>query len=182
MTHSRKQHRDHGDRRARFEEQPSRSSWSSATSAMLVVCVLLAGVFAYLVTSAPGAQSEPDAGVAVATAGQDVQLPLATFSDGAARFYRYTTAGGREIRFFVMRSSDGVVRAAFDACDTCFRDRRGYRQQGDVMVCNKCSRSFRSVDINVLQGGCNPAPLERAVVGDQVVLRAAALEAGEGYF
>ena len=75
-----------------------------------------------------------------------------------------------------------MVRAAFDACDTCYRAKLGYRQQGDVMLCNKCQRSFRSVDINVLQGGCNPAPLERAVVGDQVVITAAALALGTDYF
>jgi uncharacterized membrane protein len=34
----------------------------------------------------------------------------------------------------------------------------------------------------VLQGGCNPAPIERSVEGDRVVLRAAALEQGQIYF
>lgn len=81
-----------------------------------------------------------------------------------------------------MKSSDGVVRAALDACDTCYRERKGYHQQGDVMVCNNCRRTFRSVDINVLQGGCNPAPLERTVVGDHLVLTAASLELGAVYF
>jgi uncharacterized membrane protein len=89
----------------------------------------------------------------IAGAGTDVSLPVATFADGRARFYRYATSAGREVRFFVMKSSDGVLRAAFDACDTCYRDKLGYHQEGDVMVCNKCGRTFRSVDINVLQGG-----------------------------
>ena len=118
----------------------------------------------------------------IAGAGSDVTLPVSTFADGAARFYRYTTTAGREARFFVMKSSDGVVRAAFDACDTCYRERKGYRQQGDVMVCNSCRRTFRSVDINVLQGGCNPGPLERTVVGDQLVLTGASIELGAMYF
>ena len=39
------------------------------------------------------------------------------------------------------------------------------------MVCNNCGRQFRSVDVNVLQGGCNPAPIERAVSGDRVVMK-----------
>jgi uncharacterized membrane protein len=38
------------------------------------------------------------------------------------------------------------------------------------------------VDINVLQGGCNPAPLERRVVGDHLVLTGTALERGGTYF
>jgi uncharacterized membrane protein len=112
----------------------------------------------------------------------DVTLAASLFGDGQARFYRYTTSIGREIRFFVMKSSDGVVRAAFDTCDVCYRERRGYRQSGDVMICNNCGRTFPSNSINVIQGGCNPAPVERSIQGDRVVLKAASLELGAAYF
>ncbi len=114
--------------------------------------------------------------------GQDVRLGAAAFADGRARFYRYTTAAGREFRFFVMRSADGVVRAAFDACDVCYQKRRGYHQSGDNMVCNNCGRAFRSVDVNVISGGCNPSPLERTIVDDHVVITTAAIERGAAYF
>lgn len=114
--------------------------------------------------------------------GQDLRLATSLFNDGKARFYRYTTATGREIRFFVLRSSDGVVRAAFDACDVCYEKRRGYHQRGDVMICNNCGRSFRSVNVNVITGGCNPGPLERTLTSDQVVIAAASIEAGANYF
>lgn len=122
----------------------------------------------------------PAASAAVAHG--DVVLDAAEFADGQARFYRYTTARGQEVRFFVMKSRDGVIRAAFDACDVCYRERKGYRQQGDEMLCINCSRTFRSNDINVLQGGCNPAPLERVVEGGNVIMRASAIEAGAWYF
>lgn len=148
---------------------------------MLALSALLGVVLVYVIVSGSRASSQV-AITEIAGAGSDVTLPVATFADGAARFYRYTTTAGREVRFFVMKSSDGVVRAAFDACDTCYRERKGYHQQGDVMVCNNCRRTFRSVDINVLQGGCNPAPLERTVVGDQLVLTAASIELGAMYF
>ncbi|MBI2834074.1 MAG: DUF2318 domain-containing protein [Acidobacteria bacterium] len=115
-------------------------------------------------------------------AGRDVTLAASTFDDGRARFYRYATSIGRDILFFVMKSSDGVVRAAFDACDVCYRERKGYRQSGDLMICNNCERAFRSVDINVLQGGCNPAPIERGVEAGQILLKAADLDLGAAYF
>ena len=114
--------------------------------------------------------------------GGDVTLPLSEFADGNARFYNYTTAAGKQIRFFVMRSADGVTRAAFDTCDVCFKERRGYRQSGASMICNNCEQAFHSGSINDVRGGCNPAPLERMVVGDRLVLRAAALEQGAFYF
>ena len=176
-----KKHPHHGhDRRAQFEAHPRRKG-VSPTVVMLAASAVFAGVLVYVIAS--GRQSANTVPVTeIAEAGADVNLPVAMFADGAARFYRYTTTPGREITFFVMKSSDGVIRAAFDACDTCYRARLGYQQQGDVMVCNKCGRSFRSVDINVLQGGCNPAPLERNIVGDHVTLKAASLAAGATYF
>ena len=114
--------------------------------------------------------------------GQEVRLAAASFANGQAKFYRYLTAAGREIRFFVLRSSDGVVRAAFDACDVCYRERKGYHQSGDDMICNNCGRAFRSVNVNVVTGGCNPGPLQRTVVADQIVITPAALESGVSYF
>ena len=180
MSKHKKPHMHPHQRREQFEAHPSR--WTpSPTVLMLAVTVLLFGVMVYVITSRRPSSSQV-AVTAVAGRGADVSLPAATFADGAARFYRYTTAAGHEVKFFVMKSSDGVVRAAFDACDTCYRERRGYHQKGDVMVCNNCGQTFRSVDINVLQGGCNPAPIERTIAGDQVVLTAASLELGATYF
>ncbi|MEM3554980.1 MAG: Fe-S-containing protein, partial [Candidatus Micrarchaeaceae archaeon] len=60
--------------------------------------------------------------------------------------------------------------AAFNACDVCYPARKGYHQEGDVMVCNNCGRRFPTNQINIVRGGCNPAPLERAVDGDTLVI------------
>lgn len=181
MSKHKKPHTHSHERREQFEAaRPSRRALSP-TVLMLAVSALLFGVMVYVIASR-GQTSNQEVMTEIAGTGADVSLPVATFADGVARFYRYTTAAGRELKFFVMRSSDGVVRAAFDACDTCYRERKGYHQQGDVMVCNNCGRTFRSVDINVLQGGCNPAPLERTVVGDQLVVKAASLDLGTTYF
>jgi uncharacterized membrane protein len=177
-----KKHSNHShDRRAQFEGAPPRRG-VSPTALVLAVCVLFGVVLVYLVASGRQAGGSDAATTQIAGSGADVTLPIVALADGQARFYRYATTAGREVRFFVMKSSDGVVRAAFDACDTCYREKLGYGQQGDDMVCNKCGRHFRSVDINVLQGGCNPAPLERTVVGDRVVLKAASIESGIAYF
>jgi len=110
-----------------------------------------------------------------------VRLPVATFDDGQARFYSFVSAG-KSIDFFVLKSSDGVVRAAFDACDVCWPAHKGYRQQGDLMICNNCGRQFPSVQINEVQGGCNPAPLKRALDGADLVIRSADIAAGASYF
>lgn len=175
-------HRHHHphNRREQFVSNPPRRRGVSPNAVIVAAAVVL--LAAVLFATRSRENSAPTTDAVSLPAGQDVSFATAAFSDGQARFYRYVSAAGKEIRFFVMKSSDGVVRAAFDTCDVCFRERRGYRQSGDNMICNNCGKAFRSRDINVVQGGCNPAPIERAVEGDRVVLRAAALEQGAFYF
>lgn len=112
--------------------------------------------------------------------GDAVRLPLAQVSEGQARFYTYQ--GSRPIRFFVLRSSDGVARAAFDACDLCFKERKGYQQEAEVMVCRECGEKFPLPLVGERRGECNPAPLEGTVHGGLLILRTSDLEAGAKYF
>jgi uncharacterized membrane protein len=116
-------------------------------------------------------------------AGQDGKLHFAAaeFADGKARFYRFEGSSG-SIDFFLVRSQDGVIRTAFDTCDVCYRERKGYRQEGNDMVCNNCDQHFRTDLVNVVKGGCNPAPLKREQVGATVVIAASDIERGIGYF
>jgi uncharacterized membrane protein len=109
--------------------------------------------------------------------------PLSLFDDGKARHFQYADAAGNvTVGYFILKSTDGVVRAAFDACDVCWRAGKGYYQEGSTMVCRNCGRRFESVMVNEVQGGCNPAPLNRTIQGDQVVIRVDDLEKGRIYF
>jgi hypothetical protein len=110
-----------------------------------------------------------------------VQLPLSTFDDYKAHFYTYMV-NGRPVEFFVVKSQDGVVRAAFNACDVCFQAKLGYRQEGDVMICNNCGRRFPTDQINAVQGGCNPSPLTRTISGDSVIILGTDLAQGLSFF
>lgn len=110
-----------------------------------------------------------------------IRINLSEVSDGLAHYYRYST-GGKEVRFFVLKADDGQVRAALDACDVCYREKKGYRQEGSIMVCNNCDNRFPADKINVLRGGCNPVPLERKFEDDHLVLSAAELGGLAGYF
>ncbi len=110
-----------------------------------------------------------------------VKIPLASLNSGEAIFLA-ADLEGRRIRYFALKSSDGVYRSAFDACDVCFRANRGYRQEGDRMVCNNCGQAFPSVKVNELKGGCNPAPLVRTVDGGHLLIQKKDIAAGSGYF
>jgi uncharacterized membrane protein len=108
---------------------------------------------------------------------------VSLFEDGKARHFHYADADSNTtINYFIIKSTDGVIRAAFDACDVCWRAGKGYYQEGSAMVCRNCGRRFESVLVNEVQGGCNPAPLTRTIQGDQVVIRVEDLKKGQAYF
>ena len=112
----------------------------------------------------------------------EVTYPVKTFQDGKARFYEYKTGDGITIKYFILKSSDGVVRAAFDACDVCWPQGKGYYQKDDFMVCRNCGRRFASVNVNVITGGCNPGALKRTVVGEKLVIKVKDILEGKKYF
>jgi len=115
-------------------------------------------------------------------ASQVVTYPVADFTDGKAKHFQYKTPKGKTVRYFIVRSSDGVIRAAFDACDVCWPANKGYVQDGDVMVCRNCGRKFPSTKVNVVTGGCNPAALNRQVTQTQVIIQVKDILEGERYF
>jgi uncharacterized membrane protein len=137
-----------------------------------------AGLFDGLLMKSPAGIAKA-AGV-VETADQ-VKIPVKSLDSGKA-LQLMTTLNGRELYYFALKSSDGVYRSAFDACDVCFRANRGYRQEGDLLVCNQCGQTFPSTKINEVKGGCNPAPLARKVEGQYLVIQKADMAAGKGYF
>jgi uncharacterized membrane protein len=110
-----------------------------------------------------------------------VSLPANLFADGKARHFEHV-AGEFKIKYFVLKSSDGVIRAAFDACDVCWPAGKGYYQEGDYMVCRNCSRRFASVLVNEVKGGCNPAPLNRRVDNGKVIIEVKDILEGRQYF
>ena len=111
-----------------------------------------------------------------------ITYPVNLFDDGNARHFQYKADEGMSIKYFVLKSSDGVIRSAFDACDVCWPAGKGYYQEGDVMVCRNCGRKFATVLVNEVKGGCNPAPLTRTVGNSEVVIQVEDILAGKQYF
>ena len=154
--------------------------------AIMVAVVLLAGVgslaysgvFSGLFKKSP-AESAKAAGVVEAA--DAVKIPLKAFDSGKALFLSLQSEG-RQLYYFALKSQDGAYRAALDACDVCYRTNRGYRQEGDLMVCNNCGQTFPSNRIGEIKGGCNPHPLARGIEGQYLVIKRADIAAGKEYF
>jgi uncharacterized membrane protein len=164
------------EKRAQFEQTKKRGVLPWIVAAVAVVAVA-AGVVGWTAAGGGKGGKYP---LVRAEEGR-IAIPLAQVSDGKAHFFSYRS-GVTSVDFFVLKSHDGVIRAALDTCDVCYQAQKGYRQEGDVMVCNSCDQKFSSDRINEVKGGCNPAPLGRSVEGDRVVIAAAELESGVRYF
>jgi uncharacterized membrane protein len=148
-------------------------------AALACVLVLAAGLAWYL--GGRPAQTQTASASGAKVSGDSVILPVSLFEDGRARYFEYQQEG-ITIRYFVIKSSDGVLRAAFDACDVCWRAGKGYAQDGDVMVCRNCGQRFASVRVNEVKGGCNPVPLERRVENGALLIRISDILQGRMYF
>lgn len=150
-----------------------------------IIAVVLASAGGYVAYNHFGNNARGDVPVLAqtATTGHPSQYayPVTLFSDGIARHFEHTS-GPNTIRYFILKSSDGIIRAAFDACDVCWPAGKGYVQDGDVMICRNCGRRFDSIRINEVKGGCNPAPLNRQIADGKVVVKIDDILAGEGYF
>jgi len=155
----------------------SEKSWVRNTLIVLLIIfgtLSVAGPAAAWNFTIPAVEVRPNSGY--------FKFPESQFADGKAKHFEYKHSPNLWIRFFVLRSSDGVVRAAFDACDVCWRHKKGYVQQGDMMVCINCGLKFPGVKINEVKGGCNPAPLKRTAKDGKLIIALDDVLAGQGFF
>jgi uncharacterized membrane protein len=118
----------------------------------------------------------------VKVSGGVVSIPVDKLADGKAHFYKFED-GGKEITFFAAKAADGSIKTAFDACDSCYKSKKGYEQQGDKMNCKNCNQKFA---INRLgpnaTGGCNPGYLPHQQSGNSVTISVNDLKGGARYF
>jgi uncharacterized membrane protein len=144
-----------------------------AAMVALIVVSAVGPVLAWNFT-VPAKEVRPENGV--------FAFPASSFADGKAQHFEYKASPDKRVRFFVVKSTDGEIRAAFDACEKCFRAQKGYVQQANDMVCINCGLKFRTDKVNVVTGGCNPSPLQRTIQGDKVVITLNDVTSGLRYF
>nr|MDP9121912.1 DUF2318 domain-containing protein [Acidobacteriota bacterium] len=111
-----------------------------------------------------------------------VKIELAGLKPRQVRFFRFLNRGNQEVKFFVGRDAAGQIQVAFDADETCAKAKRGFRHEGEWVVCNKCDKSFRLAEVSAGNGGCWPVPLAHRVEGDVLLLAEADVLKGWRYF
>jgi len=110
-----------------------------------------------------------------------ITLDTAKLAAGQARHYQYKE-GNTLIRFFVLKDSQGTVRAALNACDVCWKAGKGYALQGGSMVCVECNMKFPLSRIGLVKGGCNPHPIAFKMDGATFTVTTDELLSGARFF
>ena len=159
--------------------QPRKTRW--VVPAGLAALAALVGVSAFFFFRPRGSEDRgPTAPVPAVTASAaegEIRIPLSDLGGGHAKFYDHAAVGGKRVRMFAIRDTDGTYRAALDACEVCYHAGKGYAQRGGEMVCRQCGNSYAPVLIDRSPGGCHPIRLERRVEGEHLVISAADVEA-----
>jgi uncharacterized membrane protein len=101
----------------------------------------------------------------------EVSIPLSDISN-EPKFYSYD-ADGVEVKYFAVKGSDGNVHIAFDACDVCYRAKKGYRQNGADMQCINCGLTYpiNSIGTENTAGGCWPSYLPIKIDDEQIIIK-----------
>jgi uncharacterized membrane protein len=161
-------------KRAQFEAPKSRVRLFVALAAVVVIGAAV--VVAVVLTGRGGS-----GGQSVAAQNGKIVLAAAQFQDGKARFYTYD-AGGTQVKYFVVSDPTGKLHVALDACEVCYPKKLGYKQVGQFMQCNNCGKKFKTTQLDVETGGCNPVPVVSTVSGGNVVIETSSLDSGVKYF
>lgn len=109
-----------------------------------------------------------------------IRVPAKDVSE-TAKFFKFD-ADGVTVKYFLIKAPDGSIRAALDACDACYPEKKGYKQAGEFMVCQNCGMKFHVSRVSMVKGGCNPHPVASRVDGSDVVIAKAELASGVKYF
>lgn len=168
------------------KEQFSKPVGRSSSRAMGLIILGLLAVIAYLVVGRvredPTAPTVSAQSIQVDPGNDEVRIPLSELNSSQAKFFEATLANKTATRFFVIRTSDGIYRAALDACQVCFGAHKGYYQDGNVLVCKKCGRRFPISSIGYGTTGCHPMGLTATVDGDGIEIKTSQLTSGSQYF
>ncbi len=111
-----------------------------------------------------------------------VVIDVSDFDTNEVRFYRFLNAGNQEVKFLVGLDRFGEIQVGFDAGDSHYKLRRGFRAQDGWIIDAKCDSTSRLESVNEGGSGCKPTPLAHRVEGRTVLLDEREILRGWRYF
>ncbi len=146
------------------------------TKNLIIFAIILVLVVAIIFTKGFGLFDSNITGNSINTG--SIKIPLSDISENA-KWYEYNV-DGVGVRFFVVRAKDGSIKTAFDACDVCYKSRKGYSQEGDFIVCNNCGNRYLISNLGKenIRGGCWPGYLPNKIDGDSAIIKISDIKKG----
>jgi uncharacterized membrane protein len=105
-----------------------------------------------------------------------IRIPVSSI-DSEADFYSFNS-DGVDVKYFAVMGTDGQVHVAFDACDVCYYNKKGYRQIDNVMRCINCGNEYpiNSLGTENTAGGCWPSYIPIVIEENDVMLKISDIE------
>ncbi len=118
--------------------------------------------------------------------GQHVSHPLSVATTTASYYsyiYRTSDTTGIDIKYFLVKASNGDIKSAFNACEVCYGSYKGYSQITDKMRCNNCGNTYPIDGLGTQgPGGCWPGYLPHSETVDSIIITIANLYTGAYFF
>lgn len=112
----------------------------------------------------------------------EIRIPVQEVNNGKVHFYTYKKSGKR-INLLVRTDGSGALSVYFDACFTCYKHKKGYREEGTDLVCNECSMRFKLAEKKWDNaGGCSPILLKSTLADGLIIIKADDIEKGAKLF
>lgn len=145
-----------------------------------LLLLLTVFVVSLVLSSCSGSDAvvEETAGPASSFLGTDGSLTIDAGGISTDVSYYNYDANGTTVQFLALRDKDDVIHAAFNTCQSCSPSPKAYYlQQGKLLVCQNCGFEFSAEEVGLVQGGCNPWPVEGILItsGEIVIPAASAL-------
>ncbi len=163
------------ERRKRLAGTLRARNWQAALMGVTLATVLPLGTAAYAIDR--GAY-RPDPQVVTVHMDGSVHIPLETLSVGELNLYLYPGAEA-DVTFMVIKRDEDDIAVALNACAIC--PPVGYHQEGQTLICDNCNAPINLQTVG-MPGGCNPRPLPGSLIGGEVLIAAADLDAAQPIF
>ncbi|UCG78741.1 MAG: DUF2318 domain-containing protein [Nitrospirota bacterium] len=109
-----------------------------------------------------------------------IVIDKATLREGAPEFFSIEIENNR-INFFVL-VIDGNVESYLDACIRCYKEKKGYRVEGERVVCRACGVTYPVEMLKDGFGSCHPIPIKGTMAKGYYSIALDDIKSGAKYF
>ena len=91
------------------------------------------------------------------------------------------TLNKKRVNFLIVKVN-GSVESYLDACENCYRFKKGYRIEGPYVICKYCGSTYPLDSLRTGLGSCHPMPLKGKMEGDKYYISLREIEKAGRYF